>query len=77
MVLTFGYVCVVALNATAFSLLVKFLLPDLLNNGKLYTIAGWDVYITEIIIATVLLLVFMLVATVVQVYQVHCNITFA
>ncbi|WP_241011374.1 threonine/serine exporter family protein, partial [Staphylococcus sp. EG-SA-21] len=26
--LTFGYVCVVALNATAFSLLVKFLLPD-------------------------------------------------
>ncbi|WP_187164814.1 amino acid permease, partial [Enterococcus faecalis] len=27
----------------------------------LYTIAGWDVYITEIIIATVLLLVFMLV----------------
>ena len=60
--LTFGYVCVVALNATAFSLLVKFLLPDLLNNGKLYTIAGWDVYITEIIIATVLLLVFMLVA---------------
>lgn len=62
MVLTFGYVCVVALNATAFSLLVKFLLPDLLNNGKLYTIAGWDVYITEIIIATVLLLVFMLVA---------------
>ena len=61
MVLTFGYVCVVALNATAFSLLVKFLLPDVLNNGKLYTIAGWDVYITEIIIATVLLLVFMLV----------------
>ncbi|HHM2702386.1 TPA: APC family permease [Staphylococcus aureus] len=59
--LTFGYVCVVALNATAFSLLVKFLLPDVLNNGKLYTIAGWDVYITEIIIATVLLLVFMLV----------------
>ena len=62
MVLTFlVYVCVVALNATAFSLLVKFLLPDVLNNGKLYTIAGWDVYITEIIIATVLLLVFMLV----------------
>ena len=61
MVFNFGYVCVVALNATAFSLLVKFLLPDVLNNGKLYTIAGWDVYITEIIIATVLLLVFMLV----------------
>lgn len=62
LVLTFGYVCVVALNATAFSLLVKFLLPNVLNNGKLYTVAGWDVYITEIIIATVLLLVFMIIS---------------
>lgn len=60
--LTFGYVCVVALNATAFSLLIKFLLPNVLNNGKLYTVAGWDVYITEIIIATVLLLVFMYIS---------------
>ena len=59
--LTFGYVCVVALNATAFSLLIKFLLPNVLNNGKLYTVAGWDVYITEIVIATVLLIVFMLI----------------
>ncbi|MBL3398526.1 APC family permease [Staphylococcus pasteuri] len=60
--LTFGYVCVVALNATAFSLLIKFLLPSVLNNGKMYSVAGWDVYITEIIIATVLLLVFMFIA---------------
>ena len=60
--LTFGYVCVVALNATAFSLLIKFLLPNVLNTGKLYTIAGWDVYITEIIIASVLLIVFMLIS---------------
>lgn len=60
--LTFGYVCVVALNATAFSLLIKFLLPNILNTGKLYTIAGWDVYITEIIIASILLLVFMFIS---------------
>ena len=33
-----------------------------MNNGRLYTIAGWDVYITEIVIATVLLLVFMFIA---------------
>lgn len=59
--LTFGYICVVALNATAFSLLLKFMLPGVLEHGKLYTIAGWDVYLTEIIIATVLLLVFMLI----------------
>lgn len=60
--LTFGYICVVALNATAFSLLIKFLLPDVIKFGKLYTIAGWDVYITEILIASILLLVFMLIA---------------
>jgi amino acid transporter len=60
--LTFGYICVVALNATAFSLLIKFLMPNILETGKLYTIAGWDVYITEIIIASVLLLVFMFIA---------------
>ena len=60
--LTFGYVCVVALNATAFSLLLKFLLPGLLETGKLYTIAGWDVYLTEIITATVLLLLFMYIS---------------
>lgn len=60
--LTFGYICVVALNATAFSLLIKFLLPDILETGKLYTIAGWDVYITEILIASLLLVIFMFIA---------------
>lgn len=60
--LTFGYICVVALNATAFSLLIKFLLPDILETGKLYTIAGWDVYITGILIASLLLIVFMFIA---------------
>ncbi|MCE5038497.1 APC family permease [Staphylococcus auricularis] len=57
--LTFGYICVAALNATAFSLLIKFLMPNVIEVGKLYTIAGWDVYITEIVIASVLLLIFM------------------
>ncbi|REI02005.1 amino acid permease [Staphylococcus felis] len=60
--LTFGYICVVALNATAFSLLIKFLIPDFIEFGKLYTIAGWDVYITEILIASFLLLIFMFIA---------------
>lgn len=59
--LIFGYVCVVVLNVIVFSLLVKFLLLDVLNNGKLYIIVGWDVYIMEIIIVIVLLFVFMLV----------------
>ncbi|MCU5746863.1 APC family permease [Staphylococcus sp. SQ8-PEA] len=60
--LTLGYICVAALNATAFSLLIKFLFPNALKTGKLYTIAGWNVYITEIIIASVLLIIFMFIA---------------
>ena len=39
-------------------------MPDVLKTGKLYTVAGWDVYITEIIIASLLLIVFMFIAIV-------------
>lgn len=58
MVLTFGYICIVALNASAFSLLFKFIMPGFLEQGKLYTVAGWDVYITEIILSSLILLIF-------------------
>src|SRR5699024_7765324 len=55
--LIFGYICVVAVNASAFSLLFKFILPDFLEVGYLYTIAGWDVYITEVILSTLILVI--------------------
>ncbi|GGK01752.1 amino acid permease [Lentibacillus kapialis] len=56
--LTLGYLCIVALNASAFALMVKFVFPSLLKTMHMYTIAGWDVYFTEVIIASVLLGVF-------------------
>lgn len=56
--LVLGYICVVALNASAFSLLFKFVLPDFLEIGYLYTIAGWDVYIMEVILSSAVLIVF-------------------
>ncbi|UTH11414.1 APC family permease [Macrococcoides canis] len=56
--LTFGYICIVALNASAFSLIFKFLFPGLMTQGKLYTVAGWDVYITEIILSSMILIIF-------------------
>lgn len=56
--LVLGYICIVALNASAFSLLFKFVLPDFLEIGYLYTIAGWDVYIMEVILSTLILAVF-------------------
>lgn len=56
--LTFGYKCIVALNASAFSLIFKFLFPGLMTRGKLFTVAGWDVYITEIILSSMILIIF-------------------
>ncbi|ALX49928.1 APC family permease [Lentibacillus amyloliquefaciens] len=56
--LTLGYLCIVALNASAFALMVKFVFPSILETMHMYTIAGWDVYFTEVIIASVLLGVF-------------------
>jgi len=56
--LTLGYICIVALNATALSLLFKFLLPGVIKSLYMYNIAGWPVYGTEIIIATIALIVF-------------------
>ena len=56
--LALGYICVVALNASAFSLLFKFILPEFLEIGYLYTIAGWDVYIMEVILSSLVLVLF-------------------
>src|SRR5699024_5888581 len=53
--LTLGYICIVALNASAFALMFKFVFPQVVNNLFLYEVAGWDVYATEIIIASVIL----------------------
>lgn len=56
--LTLGYACIVALNASALALLFRYLLPDLVQQGHLYTIAGYEVYLVEIFISTLALVVF-------------------
>src|SRR5699024_2988642 len=56
--LTLGYICIVALNASAFSLMIKFVFPSVIENFHLYTLAGWDVYGMEILIATASLALF-------------------
>lgn len=53
-----GYASIVALNASAFSLLLKYLFPDFMKQGYLYTVIGWNVYIPEIVISTILILMF-------------------
>ncbi|WP_088052266.1 APC family permease [Virgibacillus dakarensis] len=56
--LTLGYICIVALNASAFALMFKFIFPKLIKNLHLYQVAGWDVYGMEVIIASLVLIVF-------------------
>src|SRR5690625_213159 len=53
--LTLGYICIVALNASALALMFKYVFPTVLENLYMYQVAGWDVYFVEIIIATVAL----------------------
>lgn len=56
--LTFGYICIVALNASAFSLMFKFIFPSFIQKFELYQLAGWDVYLFEILIAVLILSIF-------------------
>jgi amino acid transporter len=56
--LTLGYVCIVALNASALALLSRYVIPEVAERGLLYQIAGWDVYLGEVLIATASLVLF-------------------
>ncbi|WP_042143761.1 APC family permease [Paucisalibacillus sp. EB02] len=56
--LTLGYICIVALNASALALMFKFVFPKFVENMQLYQVANWNVYFTEVIIATVALALF-------------------
>lgn len=56
--LTLGYICIVALNASALALMFKYIFPNVIEHLYLYTIAGWHIYGIEIIIATIGLIIF-------------------
>ncbi|MFC0522840.1 APC family permease [Pontibacillus salicampi] len=55
---TLSYITSVALNASAIIVLFKFLYPNLVEIGYLYTVANWDIYISQIILAGISLIVF-------------------
>lgn len=56
--LILGYSAIIALNASAFGLMIKFLAPGITDNGLLYTIAGWDVYAAEVAIISAVIILF-------------------
>lgn len=50
--LALTYISTVALNASALALAAKFVLPWVAERGLMYTVAGWDVYFAEVVIAS-------------------------
>lgn len=56
--LSLSYLCIVPLNATALGLVSRKLLGGLLEFGYLYTVAGWDIYIGEILLTSAALIIF-------------------
>ncbi len=59
--LTLGFMAIVALNASAFTLLIKFTFPQFTDVVLLYNVAGWDVYLGEVVIASIALVLFALI----------------
>lgn len=56
--LVLGYAAIVALNASAMGLMIKFLLPAFVKTGYLYSVAGWDIYLVQVLIVSAVLILF-------------------
>lgn len=56
--LTLGYAGIVALNASAVTLVFRVTFPQLLQQVPLYEVAGWTIYLPEIIVAVLFIIVF-------------------
>ncbi|WP_297219465.1 APC family permease [uncultured Desulfovibrio sp.] len=56
--LVLSYICVIAANATAIILLVRFLFGSSIQFGYLYTVLDWDIYLSEVGYITVILIGF-------------------
>ncbi len=51
-----SYLSIVPLNATALGLISRYMFPGVIQVGYLYTIAGWDVYLGEILVSSLTLI---------------------
>ncbi|MGV0431558.1 APC family permease [Corynebacterium sp. 20_84] len=56
--LALGYTSIVALNASAVTLMFRNVAPDFSMRGRLYSVAGWDIYLSEVLIASFFLVGF-------------------
>ncbi|MHA6804555.1 APC family permease [Salinifilum ghardaiensis] len=56
--LALGYFSIVALNASALGVLAKFTAPWLVEWGRMYEVAGWEVHFGEVLITSLALVAF-------------------
>lgn len=56
--LTLAYFTMIPLNATAFPLVIKKLFGPVLEFGYLYNVAGYDVFVGEVIVSSLIILAF-------------------
>ncbi|WP_462323940.1 APC family permease [Desulfoplanes sp.] len=56
--LVLGYIAIIAIDIAALALIFRFLFPGIFEFGKMYSIAGWDVYAGEVILMTSATLLF-------------------
>lgn len=56
--LSLCYLSMIPLNASAYVLLFRVIFGDILNIGYLYTIAGYEVYITDVLIMSAVIILF-------------------
>ena len=56
--LILAYLSIVPLNATALALIIKTLFPEITQIGLLYEVAGYPIYISEILLSSFALIIF-------------------
>jgi len=56
--LSLAYICIVPLNATALALVFKAIFPGVLEFGSLYTIAGYEIFLGEVLLPSAVLILF-------------------
>ncbi len=56
--LTLAYFTMIPLNATAFPLVIQKIFGDILEFGYLYSVAGYDIYLGEILISSLIIISF-------------------
>lgn len=52
-----GYWSLIPLNSTAIGLITRYLFPGVFQFGHMYTIAGWDVYLGEVLLSSAFIVV--------------------